>query len=246
MKIEFFSQYADLIDKPVPLSKATPDWFKKFETHMNNDLNDPTVKKCVPFLDAMTCGYVIKLPFDIMFTKKINENTGVKEINIQAGNIFNDAKGAYPEANIGAVGHYKFQVPGNMLHPNEIPIPFKFLNPWTIKTPQGYSCLFTGPFNREKTDVRLVTGIVDTDEYSQPVNFTFYLQDWDETLNPNKIISKGFLVANVFPFKRDNWKMKVTQKKPFSDKKIERFKYDYFSYLKDAYKKLIWKKKIYK
>ena len=69
MKIEFFSQYADLIDKPVPLSKATPDWLKKFETHMNNDLNDPTVKKCVPFLDAMTCGYVIKLPFDIMFTK---------------------------------------------------------------------------------------------------------------------------------------------------------------------------------
>ena len=73
MKIEFFSQYADLIDKPVPLSKATPDWFKKFETHMNNDLNDPTVKKCVPFLDAMLTGYIIPTPVDYAFSYNSKE-----------------------------------------------------------------------------------------------------------------------------------------------------------------------------
>ena len=44
---------------PLSAKKLIPDWFKKIPPHNENDM---TVKKCVPFIDAMSVGYTILKP----------------------------------------------------------------------------------------------------------------------------------------------------------------------------------------
>jgi len=47
---------------PKPANHFVPEEYKKLERHKRGDLQAPTVKTCMPFLDAMTAGYII--PFD--------------------------------------------------------------------------------------------------------------------------------------------------------------------------------------
>jgi hypothetical protein len=48
-------------------------------------------------------------------------------------------------------------------------------------------------------------GIVDTDKYTAPVNFPFVIND----INFEGIIPKGTPIAQVIPFKRDPWEIKI-------------------------------------
>lgn len=55
-----------MIAAPVPAKAYLPDWFRKLPavddsvTGLNN--TGLTVKRCMPFLDAMTTGWVLLLP----------------------------------------------------------------------------------------------------------------------------------------------------------------------------------------
>jgi hypothetical protein len=49
----------------------------------------------------------------------------------------------------------------------------KFHNPWTIRTPRGWSCPFAAPLNRPGRVVEVLAGVVDTDTYAAPVNLPF-------------------------------------------------------------------------
>jgi len=51
-------------------------------------------------------------------------------------------------------------------------------------------------------------GIVDTDKYFAPVNFPFVIND----PKFEGLIPKGTPIAQVIPFKRDGWKMKIGNK----------------------------------
>jgi len=80
----------------------------------------------------------------------------------------------------------------------------KWHNPWGIKTPPGYSCLFVQPLHRESV-FTIMPGIVDTDTYNNPVNFPFVLND----TKFQGIIPAGTPIAQVIPFKRDSWRMSL-------------------------------------
>ena len=51
-------------------------------------------------------------------------------------------------------------------------------------------------------------GIVDTDKYVAPVNFPFVIND----PKFEGLISKGTPIAQIIPFKRNSWKMKIGNK----------------------------------
>ena len=75
-KIEFISlkDYVDLKeDHPIPIKLNIPEWYKKLiHTH-----DRKTVKGCMPFLDSMTAGYLMKVPQDININHNVlNEETG--------------------------------------------------------------------------------------------------------------------------------------------------------------------------
>ena len=64
-KIQFTAieeEYVDVWPHPKPAGHFIPDDYKKLERHRDKNLHHPTVKTCMPFLDAMTAGYII--PFD--------------------------------------------------------------------------------------------------------------------------------------------------------------------------------------
>ena len=65
-QIEFISHkdYVDLNeDHPIPIKLNIPDWFKKLK-HGAFGKEKFTIKGCMPFLDTLTSGYLLKIPQD--------------------------------------------------------------------------------------------------------------------------------------------------------------------------------------
>ena len=250
MKIEFISKYADWFLHPVPVKKVMPDWYKKLDVLINKNQNMPTIRKCVPVLDAVSMGYAILAPSDLAFTKEAHETFEDGSCNYKitgtTGREDLIQKPNPPDLNYKIEGHAQAQVAEDTFYPDEMPMALKLLNPWIIKTPPGYSCIFTPPFNTERRDIRIITGIVDTDKFLNHVNFPFALRDWDETKNPIKIVKKGTPIALVFPFKRDDWKMEVKHETKLYEKHMNKWGWDYFSNYIDIYRNKIWTKKNYK
>jgi hypothetical protein len=57
-----------LLPPPVPAALGLPDWFKAMPPQAFNEVNSrvgDTVKRCPPFIDAMTCGFLIPLICDL-------------------------------------------------------------------------------------------------------------------------------------------------------------------------------------
>lgn len=197
-----------------------PQWYKEMEASFPKKRTPDslsTIKKCIPVLDAMTAGYVIVSPCDVYVSIK----DGEPHYDSAISNLiqFHPRKQAYkhPMAN-----DFKFP---------------KWMNPWSIKTPKGYSCLFVPPMHNSNPWFEILEGIVDTDDYYDNVNFPFVLK----TPIDNFIIPAGTPIAQVIPFKRDAWKLVLSNNiKPANDVR---------SYINsqffDRYKRLFWKRKSY-
>jgi hypothetical protein len=216
--------------KPMPASKAIPDWYKNTESYVGG-VKEPsgdarttaTIKKCMPVLDAITAGYILPLPADIVVSKKEVDGTTMQW---------------FEWANFNLVGfHPVEQAP---LHPEKKPHPYiKFNNPWSIKTPPGYSCLFIQPLHRE-APFTVLAGVVDTDTYINTVNFPLVINDPDF----EGLIPQGTPMAQVIPFKREEWKMSFGDQqdyeKAISNKQLLMSKFF------DSYKTKFWHKKDYR
>ncbi|HYV37153.1 MAG TPA: DUF6065 family protein [Gemmataceae bacterium] len=142
---------------PYPASRVMPDWYKAMPIeNQPPGMQTPvfgsrTVKNCIPFLDAMTCGYIIPLAVDLRVT--IGPN----------GEFHGDA---YPSNMVQF--HTPRQVPGAPFENNYL---LKFVNPWLIQTPPGYSTLFMSPLNRFQPGLIPLAGLVETDLFYRAVNF---------------------------------------------------------------------------
>ena len=68
IKFHLVQDFPDqLVLPPLPSKKLIPDWFKKIPAHNEDDW---TVKKCVPFIDAMGAGYTLLSHMDIYIYQK--------------------------------------------------------------------------------------------------------------------------------------------------------------------------------
>jgi hypothetical protein len=243
--IEFTApkDYVDLKqDLPTPIKINIPDWFKK----LNHSIENRTIKGCMPFLDTLTFGYSLYIPVDL----KIQHNVTVKdkEGNIKKDTLFGCAlgKNAYDEGiNINYNGinqsiHSIKQVEGSPFIDKNKKLPFlKILNPWKIKTPPGYSCLFLPPMNNTDDRFSIIPGIVDTDSFDSEINFPIIING-DKYESLDTVIKKGTPYVQIIPFKRDNWKMKISSSN-LSHNFIKKMLYPLR--LIHAYKTDIWKKK---
>ena len=86
----------------------------------------------------------------------------------------------------------------------------KWINPWAIQTPPGYSTLFVQPMHRESV-FTILPGVVDTDQYNAPVNFPFVLNN----IKFEGLIPAGTPMAQVIPFKRESWEMSLGTQEDF-------------------------------
>lgn len=231
MKILFTNTTSVNIEQPKPASKFIPEWYKNTKSYVNdkNDISDGpntlvTIKRCIPVLDSITSGYIITCPADIYVSlKEQPDGKKAQYFEWAACNLIDF--------------HPIDQAPKHpVVKPHAYP---KFMNPWSIKTPKGYSSLFVQPFHRESI-FTIIPGIVDTDIYTAPVNFPFVIND----PNFEGYIKQGTPVAQVIPIKRDKWLMEIGNSEDHDEviKIASKLQTRFF----DRYKSLFWNKKEYR
>ncbi len=185
--LRFTCEPADhgVIAPPVPAKDYLPGWFRKLpavdDRVVSNTDTGLTIKRCMPFLDAMTTGWII--PFAATVRMTISDEGR----HVETGWDFDRTM---------ASNHGMHQVRGNPWGDRP---PCKFHNFWTIRTPPGWSCLFIDPLNRPNGVFQILAGIVDTDTYTAPIHFPFFATGPDGL----HVIEKGSPLAQVIPFRRD-------------------------------------------
>ena len=212
----------DVWPHPQPASRFIPDEYKKLKRFKENNLHNPTVKTCVPFLDSLTMGYII--PFDQDYlVDPVEDDFAVTPANKEQSDFGFHNQTQLPE-------EWKETTGKNA---------GKFHNKWLIKTAPGYSWLFIKPKNRIETRFDIIAGVVDTDTYINTINFPFILNKRDQQF----LIKKGEPMVQVIPFKRESWKM-------WSGFYLEKAHGKVLSMLNsewvDRYKKMFWRKKSYR
>jgi hypothetical protein len=232
-------------DYPIPTKLNIPEWFKK----LNHTVLDKTVKGCMPFLDSLTAGYLLKMPQDFYIRHNVDN------VN-KEGKIFKDSfqtfglgettqllQAKFLNLNSGIDVHITKQLENSPLIEKNKKFPFyKILNPWKIRTPKGFSCLFASPFNNSDDRFSVIPGIVDTDTYPDEINFPIVING-DKYPTLETIIKKGTPYVQIIPFKRDSWKMSL---KPRKQKEIQNSRLFGGLQLLNTYKEKYWNKKSWK
>ena len=236
--VEFSSDERIIEDKeihPIPCKLNIPKWFKELE----HDVVERTIKGCVPFLETLTTGYLLKTATDIHIkhnviqgNKKVsNLSTGFPQNNLNLNTT--DDLDAHPIKQLG-------KCPFIQKNKN---LPFqKILNPWKIKTPPGYSCLFLPPLNNADDRFSIIPGIVDTDNFTGHINFPI-IMNGDKYPILETTIKMGTPYVQVIPFKKESWIMKI---KKDDKKNIKKFWYMLHQKLMYRYKTIWWNKKTWK
>jgi hypothetical protein len=233
----------NVLEIPEPATKNIPEWYKKMPLFLGNDKKhgiapsgkgaaNTTMKSCSPFMDAITAGYIVKLPVDL----EIRNTLGLDNL----GNPINTLSFRWKTAENELVSaHHKDQHPTlpNIIEGQDLIMKFSFT--FKVKTPKGYSCLFTHPLNRHDLPFRTFSGVVDTDEYPICVQFPFQIT---EKIEDFIIIEKDTPIVQIFPFKRENW---ISSKGKLNLDENQKSAFNFNSKIKLAYKSRFWSKKRY-
>ncbi len=226
-KIEFINITTTPLDPPEPAKNSIPEWYKKHPGFLSDDGSAKpngngqslaTVKKCMPFFDSLTAGYIMSTAVDIHVTQT------------EEGVHYEWARLSYIQF------HDILQVQEHPKLTNEMLVP-KIHSAWGIRTPKGYSTLVLAPMHR-KSPISIMPAIVDTDTYNFAIEFPFVLTDPKFT----GLIPAGTEFAQLIPFKRDNFSMETTTDVSFAQEKT----YLLRKYFYNAYRNNYWFRKIYK
>jgi len=213
---------------PQEAAKFLPDWYRKMPNQGDNKFHGPggprsqTVKRCLPFLDACTAGYIIPLWRDLAVCR---DDNGYAQFSWRK--LF-DSDNSVVDDQDGIEG-----MPG--FHEA-----YKLISPWSVKTPPGVSCLFTSPLNHfAGLPFEVFSGIVDTDVYHNEINFPFLWKDreFEGTLH------LGTPIIQAIPFRRESFDLVVRDAEDDDKCLTESIKNTILSRFENAYRDLYWFKK---
>ena len=192
-----------------PAKFFLPQWFKDMSDYIEQDAHGQhgekgyfgnkgdtakkwsagTVKRCPAIVDLITEGFIIPMWADF----KVQRNMDYLEWDNKSMPIY------------GIEFHGREQIKGWDLKKTDFPEGVKFINPWRIYTPKGYSVMFLSPTYQFEKRFTVLPGIVETDSYHH-INFPSI---WHTT--KDAIIERGTPFIQVIPFKRDDWDIGVSQ-----------------------------------
>ena len=235
IKVEFVDTTNSVPEEywPKPAKFVLPDWYKftPSYTGAKKDVlrgggrgTNATIKRCVPVFDALNSGYIIFSSADV-------------DVAIIDEQVVYTWPSDEPMINSHPVEQFR-------KHPtiggeDAISAP-KWFNPWSIRTPRGYSTLFVTPFHRESLFYSL-EGVVDTDRYTNPVQFPFKISDPTWT----GVIPAGTPIVQAIPFKRENYshtvKSRSELKEDYTHKDYKKLTAKFFNSYRDSF----WVKKEY-
>ena len=203
-KIKFWaidSAVSSMASPPSPAKKEIPRWYNNMKRYFlgnklevfDNGANNVGLKACMPFYDALTLGYIIKLSCDVLVEDNELKWSGmVSPISPR---------------------------PEGLLEGMPLPAGFKNINAaWELffpfLLPDGYSALVTQPLNRNDLVTFINSGVIDADSVNGRGGVPFFIKD-----GFSGIIPEGTPIMQIIPFKRDSWKMEVLDSPP--DTKIK-------------------------
>ena len=211
----------------IPAKKNIPEWYKKIPKVDNNEIFTfeegfkKTVKNCIPFLDSLTTGYNVVLPYDI-YVK--NDSLEMPKIVCQNAKFPPSSRDKVADLNIVPFEHHLIE--------------FTWKINTAIAVPLGYSFLVTHPLNRNDLPFTTLSGIVDGGLVMDPCgNLPFYIKKGFEG-----IIPQGTPIAQIIPFKQEIWNSKIEKglvQKGLQDSQKS------LSVIFGWYKKNIWTRKKY-
>jgi hypothetical protein len=197
IKFTYIGDYAyEVHDRPTPSAKHIPQWFANMPSYtptptnpegkrieIVNGVSTATAKKCSPMLDAMTTGYTVSLWTDILVEQ--NDN-GFPNISWRVKrDVFKQH---------GVSGQ---EIPAP---PGYLPVVLKYLTDFRVSTPPGYSILIKPPAGHYDLPFMAATAIIDSDSSVIDTNIPVWIKE-----NTSGIIEKGTPIAQIFPFKREDW-----------------------------------------
>jgi hypothetical protein len=224
MKIAFScrDELVGVIPKPAESNKFFPDYFKRLKGQIGDDVQSLTAKRCVPFLEAMSAGFIIPLWCDVHVVASNGEIT------------LNFPRNWRRDYQLGT--HTKAQIDGHPLTKKKYgDIPLKWINPWVIETETGVSCLFTSPMNHGLENIKLVDGVVDTDNYYNTINFPFFWTGGDGEF----ILPAGMPLVQVVPFRRDTFDLEFRK---IDGARVDRTQGILSARLRNSYREDMWHK----
>ena len=205
-KIVFHSKRKENIgNEHVPQSSKNnmPKWFldkdkyKKnknglyqlsFGSHRGKQIVEKTLswKACPAILDVAISGYLLKTPVDI----NISKSGGKYEIlNKKECGFFCDIRGEED----GFPTPYGYE-----------DIHFVWITNWMPQVPEGYTTLWTHPFNRFDLPFISINGFVDSESYTQRGRMPFFIKKDFEG-----VIPAGTPFIQVIPIKNESWQMEL-------------------------------------
>jgi hypothetical protein len=235
--IHFFSEKKYLgLGQPEPTKKSIPEWYRKAESEYDLD-GQPSagLKKCMPYMDTLVSGYLLKTPVNI-YVKQIKNKSGVDFSGSGKSNISITWDG--PSSLQGFIQERPADLGATMPRPaghHENHLVFQGF--WGIKTPRGWSTLMTHPLNRFDLPFTTTSGIVDSDKFFAPGNVPFFIKEGFEGMIP-----KGTPFLQLIPIKRADWKM-VKNNKGLSD--MNKIQGQWVRAKGFEYKKIMWDRKKY-
>ena len=173
----------------MPARAGLPAWLRTMPARAWSDLHGAevrTVKQCPPFVDAMTHGFLIPLPCDVTVADgRLSWDWDLPPLSVKA----------HPRSPVS------FFVPEQI---SGTPFPrdsaiVKFNSFWTVALEEGWSLFATHPVNRNDLPFRTLTGLVDSDRFTD-VGVLFPALWVDPGFAG--VLPRGTPVAQCFPVPR--------------------------------------------
>lgn len=189
--------------KPEPIIKSIPAWYREADRFAKKPDGEywigpdngkiPTWKACPAIFDIMGTGYSLKTPCDIEFKIGDFGKLSVKVFDDKYKD-FVTKREPMPQF-VNPEGYHE--------------VHFAWMPDWAVETPEGYSVLYSQPFNRFELPFLTTSGIIDNDKVNLMGSMPFFLRKGFEG-----IIPEGTVYAQMIPFKRDNWEHEVIIENP--------------------------------
>lgn len=185
--IEFHCEekYYNVVPEPVPAYEEFPEWYENTPGVLEDEyveMPDTTsVKRCMPFLEGMAMGWVLKLPGNLLF-----ENPSADEgIQIRWDMEFDMVDMSFQSDVM------------NVTYPDEV-VMLKLTTPWMVSAREGWSLMVRPLPNRVNTPFKCTTGVLNADSFRGYLSGIVRWVDMDFT----GVIEKGTPICQLIPIKR--------------------------------------------
>jgi len=219
-----------VIPYPKPARNYLPKWYKDMPLFHNDEFkmdqhgSNVSAKACVPFMDALTTGYVQETWCDIVIDTDL------------VGNVIYHSLPEFPIMH--KRGYNKDQNTKVFVPEDFYGDEFIWKVPWFPRTPKGWSSIFTHPLGRMDLPFYSMSGVVDTDKFwGSGGNYPFFIKKGFKG-----IIPAGTPMYQIIPFKRSDWNSKAIEHDEGNFLKME---FSVKKHVYGGYKKEYWNKKRY-